>query len=731
MRDNQKLLDEYKAAQYLWEKEAIDNEDFYHNLHYTPEQEERYNELGLFNESHNVLTPLIEMAISYLTRNSPRWVATAVGNEDVNAADHVSKLLEHVWGISNGNYELKTAVKDAYLDGRGVLCLSYNPDADYGRGELFIKSIDTLNVFPDPNSKDVLWRDATNILYSEKVSESQLRANMPSALNEPSGFIGVASNHEPTSAKRMSINGVEYVPKTPSKNGTEKTFDVITRFTKIRIGWYLIHENPTNNDLRCVSEESEQWFQPEDYFSTYKEKSAFIITDAYNPDVPTYICDDLQVAQYMDIWEQGTDIEEAELPTRVIKAEPVQNPQTGEMVEQPDQYIMLVNKGYLIEQGVIEYTKRNDINIYYNKSIGNDVFEEAILDSSEYPIVPIHFRHSRNPYPKSDVSYCKPLQKTINMLWMRYIQNISQFNSLTILSETGAIRKEDIEDNAGKAGVRHIEYNNISNSGNSPFTIIPPPAIPDPRPMIEEQKNTIQDILGFYLWMQGNQNNTADTYRGMMTLQENAQGRISEKRDQIDLALNHIGSVAMQWIARVYREEKTLHIAEGSTTINERFGRNSVTNMTYNVRVKSGSMLPTNRAAKVEIYKEIALMASQSGNPIAVPLIRQMLLNMDVPNIDEIIQESDMISQLQGQLEGLSQENQLLNNKLRTLESELVTSRTQSEVTKAKAELETILKTAQLSTELNNQLSKQNEALRQKEHKLSLRENKPNNNHRR
>ena len=53
--------------------------------------------------------------------------------------------------------------------------MSYvDPDADFGSGEVKIKSVDPLEVFIDPASKDPFCRDASNIIVAKVVSEDVL-----------------------------------------------------------------------------------------------------------------------------------------------------------------------------------------------------------------------------------------------------------------------------------------------------------------------------------------------------------------------------------------------------------------------------------------------------------------------------------------------------------------------------------------------------------------------------
>ena len=96
----------------------------------------------------------METAKSLLTYNSPQFRATAREDSDRKTAKVFSDLFQYIWQQSSGDEELKRIIDDYYVGGMGVMQVYQDPSADFGKGEVCVKSINPLDVFIDPNSKD-------------------------------------------------------------------------------------------------------------------------------------------------------------------------------------------------------------------------------------------------------------------------------------------------------------------------------------------------------------------------------------------------------------------------------------------------------------------------------------------------------------------------------------------------------------------------------------------------
>ena len=66
-------------------------------------------------------------------------------------------------------------------------------------------------------------------------------------------------------------------------------------------------------------------------------------------------------------------------------------------------------------------------------SMGEVVLYEQILNTDEYPIVPLPNIWTGTPYPKSDVSRTRPMQRLLNKLWSLALSHAQASAGLKLL----------------------------------------------------------------------------------------------------------------------------------------------------------------------------------------------------------------------------------------------------------------------------------------------------------
>ena len=108
----------------------------------------------------NRILPVVEMLNFYATANNPRWQAVGVEGSDTDVAAVLSDLADYVWHNSNGSTLYTNAINDSVTKGIGYLLVTIDKDADNGMGEVVIQQPEPFDVFIDPKSRDMLFRDA-------------------------------------------------------------------------------------------------------------------------------------------------------------------------------------------------------------------------------------------------------------------------------------------------------------------------------------------------------------------------------------------------------------------------------------------------------------------------------------------------------------------------------------------------------------------------------------------
>ena len=143
--------------------------------------------------------------------------------------------MTYIWDISNGNIALKEAIDDYYVKGMGCIMAYPDPDADLGSGEVLIKSIDPLDVYIDPSSRDTFCNDAHHIIIAKKIMEHELLGQYP----EMTEAIKQAKQTSFLNGYDTSRHGLNNELTTPYNKGTSRSLadqdrelEVIERYTK-------------------------------------------------------------------------------------------------------------------------------------------------------------------------------------------------------------------------------------------------------------------------------------------------------------------------------------------------------------------------------------------------------------------------------------------------------------------------------------------------------------------
>ena len=95
-------------------------------------------------------------------------------------------------------------------------------------------------------------------------------------------------------------------------------------------------------------------------------------------------------------------------------------------------YLTQQNKEVL-ESGFFEIAQVFQTRVKVCASIGEVVLYEDILNSNIYPIVPLPNIWTGTPYPKSDISRARPMQKLLNKLWSLALSHAQASAGLKLL----------------------------------------------------------------------------------------------------------------------------------------------------------------------------------------------------------------------------------------------------------------------------------------------------------
>ena len=341
-------------------------------------------------------------------------------------------------------------------------------------------------------------------------------------------------------------------------------------------------------------------------------------------------------------------------------------------------------------------------------SIGQIVLYETILNTDHYPIVPIPNVFTETPYPKSDVSRARPMQRLLNKLWSLALSHAQASGGLKLLVPLGSV--EDLgqleRDWANPNAVIEVD----STQGE--------PHFPAPQPLAGEFYKLIQQCefyidftFGLPEMMHGFAEKAPDTVKGTERMIALGTDRPKSKLRDIEFSINRLGQVLYNLSKGHYTYKKIFRLNSANNDITEATV-NSYDNKVgaildikkerhnlgqHDIRIEPGSTLPTNKWAELGVYME----AYQMGIVDKVEVLKK---NPEIFDKEAILRRTDEKNQLMQQVQAMGEQIKNLEGDLQTAQRESVSDRKRVEVEKFKSRLADVASDAKADrrVQLNN-----------------------------
>ena len=691
------LFSDYSSARKLWSRQAVEDSEFRSGKQWKKEQVNALRARAQEPLVVNVIHPAVEQAKAMLTSNAPKFQSTGRDNSDTKVGRIFSDLMAWVWDISVGNAELKRCIDDYYVKGMGVMMSYIKPDADFGRGEVMVKSIDPLSVYIDPDAEDPFCRDASNIVVAKRMTEKELIEIYPE-FEETIRASQETSHISDYDENRFGLFDEEVVPQSRKQAllnvDDERELEVFERYTKIKTPYYKIFDPFENREIIINDPQ----------YAEYREEPAVILTTAKDQQILT---EKQSVNQYMQIAEQVGKVYHLEQDPQTGQPVPVKGEETLDSIPESTVSIDIIDKGILIDSDKIMVTKVMNTNIKQCISVGDEYLYSIVLPIEDYPIVPFMNGHNRNPYPTSDVRLVRGLQEYINKIRSLIVAHASSSTNVKLLIPRGSMNKKQLEEEWAKAGTAVIEFD---PELGQPIVAGP---VPLPNELYKNEADAKQDIeriLGIYTFMQGDVGGAPQTFKGTIAMDEFGQRRINSKKDDIESSLNQLARSVVGLIQFVYQSEKTVRLIQPNNKpvevkINQNIyddvsGQliekiNDITVGKYDIIVVSGSTLPSNRWARFEYYMELY----KSGLIDQTEVLKQT----DVADMEGVLERAGQMQKLMQQVQQQTDQIKQLKGDLQTAQRESIHDRKRVEV----KEFEKKLAKAEAKAEMATQLYKE------------------------
>ena len=674
--------------------------EFSHDEQLSYEEKSALQDQGMPTFTINRILPVVEMLNFYATANTPRWQAIGVEGSDSDVAAVFSDLSDYIWNLSDGSALYSNAINDAITKSIGYILVTVDPDKDNGMGEVMLKQPEPFDIYVDPKSRDMMFRDASYVLIRKVLPKSHVVKLFPQhkrKINAASSIEGDDSYSErsisdkeqklflrdDSTAEDMGID---------SSGEHESTLELFELYEKVKISYMnVFYRIPPNKEqlkaiqqqvqvrMKEMASEMEVQLMEQDKQMQQAVQEGKMIPERY----------ELEMKKAQDMMQQQLQAAEQEYMSQLqAEASKIEN----KVISEKEYRILL--KDEMFKQSIVDAVQFYGTRIQQTISAGDKLLSEVVYPENvtEYPLIPFHYKWTGTPFPMSAVAPLVGKQREINKSHQIMVHNASLGSSLRWLYEEGSIDPDQWEQYSSSPGA----LLSVRPGHEKPTPVMPAPLSNAFFSVVQQGKADMEYLAGIYSSMQGDTQQQHETFRGMLALDEYGTRRIKQwMKHSIEPALRQLGSVIMQISQSVYTANKRFRIIQPSAIQEEReqeinipmyndMGKAIGKSMDYSsakfdVRIVAGSTLPVNRWAYLAELKELL----QFGviDDIAV------LAETDVRNKEQIAKRKSLYAQLQGQLGQLQEALEDKEGTIETLERQLVQAGIKQKVMQADVEI--------------------------------------------
>tara|TARA_R100000995_G_C3482720_1_gene125060 strand:- start:843 stop:2888 length:2046 start_codon:yes stop_codon:yes gene_type:complete len=381
--------------------------------------------------------------------------------------------------------------------------------------------------------------------------------------------------------------------------------------------------------------------------------------------------------------------------------------QSGEefIVDEADFSSFLEENKQMIEMGQVDITQVYQTRIKVTASIGEVVLYETVLDTDVYPIVPIANVWTQTPYPRSDISRARPMQRLLNKLWSLALSHAQASAGLKLMVPIGSVENVSQLEKDWANPNAVIE---VDSSQGEPHYPAPQPLTGEFYRLIQQAEFYINFIFGIPEIMQGVGEKAPDTARGTERLIALGSERPKSKLRDIEFSIKRLGKVLYNYGKSHYSHEKIFRLAQPNNDMSEMMAQiySDKTQTIFDLKkdrhnleqhdvgIESGSTLPTSKYAELAVYME----AYQMGIVDQVEVLKK---NPDIFDKEGVLQRMNERQQLQQQMAAMDDQIKNLQGDLQTATRESISDRKRTEVEKFKTRLKDIESNASADRRVN------------------------------
>ena len=685
-----------------WELVNQKGYEFAHDEQLSQAEKTSLEEQGMPTFTINRILPVVEMLNFYATAKNPRWQAIGAEGSDTDVASVISDLTDYIWDRSNGSTLYNNTINDSVTKGIGYMLVSVDQDADNGMGEVIIQQPEPFDIYVDPKSRDMLFKDAAFIIVRKVLPKNHLMKLFP----EYKRKISQASSDEQTqrSYSERAMGDTEQALFTYNDHTEQSSMGITPKgemdmlceffevYEKIKVSYInLFYRVPPNKEqlkaikqqcsvmLKEMESELSVKLMEQDQEMQQAVQAGKMLPERYQ----------LELEKAQKMMQQQLQAYEQECMSKLqAEASKIEN----QIITEKEYNV--IEKNPTIAKNIVDKIQFYDTRVRQTCCVGDKVLYAKVLPNTvtEYPVIPFHFKWTGTPYPISAVAPLIGKQQEINKAHQIMVHNASLGSSLRWMYEEGSIDAELWEKYSASPGALLP----IRPGVERPTPVVPAPLANAFFQIVQEAKGDMEYLAGIYSSMMGDSGGASETYRGMLALDEYGTRRIKQwMSTSIEPALKQLGQTIIQFAQSTYSANKRFRIIqpsaiqEGKTQeinvpiyndMGEAIGKSmDISAHKFDIRIVAGSTLPVNRWAYLEELKQ--LMQLGVVDDIAV------LAETDIKNKEKIVQRKSIYAQLQGQLGQLQEALKDKEGTIETLERQLVQAGIKQKVMQADVEI--------------------------------------------
>ena len=684
-----------------WEYANQRGYEFAHDEQLSNGEKASLEQQGMPTFTINRISPVVEMLNFYATANNPRWQAVGIEGSDIDVASVFSDLADYIWSNSNGDTLYSNAINDCITKSVGYVQIAVDANQDNGMGEVVVHQPEPFDIYVDPKSRDLLFKDAAFILIRKVLPKNHLKSLYPDMKTKISkAGVNEGSNSSLTSRALGDRDQKLFMREDPtgdsygidSEGEVDQLIEFFELYEKVQTSFINVFYRipPTEEELAKIKEQHQvqmQEMQQEMQVQLLEQQRQMEEAVAKGEMLPDRYKLEMEKAQKM--MEAQLEGFSQELMSKLQAA----NSRIENRVV-PEKDFKLMEKDKSFAKNIVDTVQFYSPRIKQTCVAGDQLLYEKLLPDTviDYPIIPLHFKWTGTPYPISAVSPLVGKQQEINKSHQIMVHNASLGSSLRWMYEEGSIDNDTWEKYSSAPGALLP----IRPGVERPTPVMPAPLSNAFFSVVQQGKSDMEYLAGIYSSMMGDTQNTSDTFRGMLASDEYGTRRIKQwMKSSIEPSLRQVGEVIKQFSQSTYTANKRFRIIQPSAIqegreqeinipiyndMGQAIGKSmDLSAAKFDVKIISGSTLPVNRWAYLEELKQ--LMQLGVVDDIAV------LAETDIRNKEKIAKRKSLYSQLQGQISQMDEAIKDKEGTIETLERQLVQAGIKNKVMQASVEI--------------------------------------------